>query len=79
MTHRIINAPDLSAANDAVQRIRFTSALTRADSGPVMDKFWSICAMPIGVAICMLPAAVVWWFIDRKKAGPDDAPKTKKV
>lgn len=44
---------------------------------PVMDKFWSICAMPIGVMLCMLPAAVAWWFIDRKKPGPDDAEKKK--
>jgi hypothetical protein len=43
-----------------------------------MDKFWSICAMPIGVAICMVPAAVVWWLVDRKKPGPDDAHKTHK-
>ena len=43
-----------------------------------MDKFWSICAMPIGVALCMLPAAIAWWFIDRKKPGPDDAEKPKK-
>ena len=44
----------------------------------VMDKFWSICTMPIGVAIVLIPAAVVWWFVDRKKPGPDDAPETKK-
>lgn len=38
-----------------------------------MDKFWSIFAMPIGVAICMAPAAIIWWFVDRKKPGPDEA------
>jgi hypothetical protein len=34
--------------------------------------------MPIGVAICMVPAAIVWWLVDRKKPGPDDAHKTHK-
>jgi hypothetical protein len=43
-----------------------------------MDKFWSICSMPIGVAVCMLPAAVVWWLVDRKKPGPDATAKPKK-
>ena len=38
---------------------------------PVMDIFWTICTMPIGVALVMLPAAVVWWLVDRKKPGPD--------
>lgn len=27
--------------------------------------------MPIGVALVMVPAAVVWWMLDRKKPGPD--------
>jgi len=27
--------------------------------------------MPIGVALVMVPAAVVWWLVDRKKPGPD--------
>lgn len=27
--------------------------------------------MPIGVAMVMVPAAVVWWLVDRKKPGPD--------
>lgn len=27
--------------------------------------------MPIGVALVMVPAAVVWWMVDRKKTGPD--------
>ena len=25
-----------------------------------MDKFWSICAMPIGLALCFGPAIVAW-------------------
>ena len=35
--------------------------------------------MPIGVALVMLPAAIVWWLVDRKKPHPDDAAKSKKV
>lgn len=31
--------------------------------------------MPIGVAIVMLPAAIVWWLVDRKKPHPDAAEK----
>ena len=43
-----------------------------------MDKFWSICSMPIGVALVMLPAAIVWWFVERKKPHPDNVDKSKK-
>ena len=43
-----------------------------------MDKFWSICAMPIGVALVMLPGAIVWWLVDRKKPSPDDEVKSAK-
>jgi hypothetical protein len=46
--------------------------------GVLMDKFWSICAMPIGVTICMLPAALVWWLVDRKNPGPDNVQKPGK-
>jgi hypothetical protein len=42
-----------------------------------MDKFWSILCMPIGVAIVMVPAAVVWWLVDRKKPAPDAGDKAK--
>jgi hypothetical protein len=35
-----------------------------------MDKFWSIFAMPIGVALVMLPAAITWYLVDRKKPAP---------
>jgi hypothetical protein len=44
---------------------------------PVMDKFWSIFAMPIGVALVMLPAAIVWYLVDRKKPEPDHGKKPK--
>jgi hypothetical protein len=27
----------------------------------VMDQFWSICTMPIGVALCFGPGLIVWW------------------
>ena len=37
----------------------------------IMDKFWSIFAMPIGVALVMLPAAITWYLVDRKKPAPD--------
>jgi len=43
-----------------------------------MDKFWSICTMPIGVILVMLPAAVVWWLVDRKKPHPDEVAKAAK-
>lgn len=43
-----------------------------------MDVFWSICAMPIGTALVMLPAAVVWWLVDRKKPAPADRTDTHK-
>jgi len=36
-----------------------------------MDKFWSICTMPIGVALCFGPAMLVWWLTRDKEAGDD--------
>ncbi len=33
-----------------------------------MDVFWSIFAMPIGVALCFGPAIVVWWLTDGRKS-----------
>ena len=38
----------------------------------VMDKFWSIFAMPIGVALCFGPALIVWWLTKDKEAPSDD-------
>jgi len=34
-----------------------------------MDKFWSIFAMPIGVALCFGPAILVWMLTERRKSG----------
>lgn len=41
-------------------------AIDSQTSAPVMDKFWSIFAMPIGLMMCFGPALVVWWLTDRK-------------
>jgi hypothetical protein len=39
-----------------------------------MDKFWSIFAMPIGVAMCFGPAMVIWWFTkDQDRPRDDDS------
>jgi hypothetical protein len=43
---------------------------------PVMDAFWSIFAMPIGVAMCFGPAMVIWWLVDSKKS---DTPQPQKI
>ena len=64
-----------TADRGAIMQIGFTSGPALANSVPVMDKFWSICAMPIGVALVMLPAAVAWWMVDRKKPHPDEVAK----
>ena len=37
-----------------------------------MDKFWSIFAMPIGVALCFGPAVLVWWLTRDKKSASDE-------
>jgi hypothetical protein len=37
-----------------------------------MDKFWSIFAMPIGVALCFGPAVIVWWLTKDKAESRDD-------
>jgi hypothetical protein len=40
-----------------------------------MDKFWSICSMPIGVMLCFGPALIAWVVAELKnpsKEEPDD-------
>jgi hypothetical protein len=32
-----------------------------------MDIFWSIFAMPIGLAVCFGPAMLVWWLTEGGK------------
>ncbi len=36
-----------------------------------MDKFWSIFAMPIGVAMCFGPAMVIWWLTKDREPKDD--------
>jgi hypothetical protein len=38
-----------------------------------MDKFWSICTMPIGVLICFVPAMLVW-ALTRSNDASDEPP-----
>jgi hypothetical protein len=37
-----------------------------------MDAFWSIFAMPIGVAICFGPAMLVWAMTERSNKSSAD-------
>src|SRR4051794_18320916 len=71
-THALYVRPE---ARRYVAQIGFTSGAALANWLPVMDKFWSIFTMPIGVALVMLPAAIVWWMVDRKKPHPDELAK----
>ena len=43
-----------------------------------MDKFWSIFAMPIGVALCFGPALVVWWLTEGAKKSRAGKPKDRR-
>jgi hypothetical protein len=43
-----------------------------------MDKFWSIFAMPIGVALCFGPALVVWWLTEGAKKARAGKPKDRR-
>jgi hypothetical protein len=36
-----------------------------------MDKFWSIFAMPIGLALCFGPAMIVWRLTEGRKKSAD--------
>lgn len=36
-----------------------------------MDKFISICGMPIGVLICFGPALIIWVFAELSDAGDE--------
>lgn len=42
-----------------------------------MDKFWSIMAMPIGVALCFGPAMLVWWLTRDKKSAGDEREESR--
>ena len=49
----------------------------------VMDKFWSICVVPIGIILCFGPALLAYIFFDSKGGNKGlfdisnpDAPKT---
>jgi hypothetical protein len=33
---------------------------------PVMDAFWSIFCVPIGLTLCFGPAVLVWWLTRSK-------------
>ena len=39
--------------------------------GRMIDKFWSVCSMPLGVLICFGPAILVWLSIELKSPPAD--------
>ena len=48
----------------------YSRSVRREPHGTFMDKFWSILAMPLGVALCFGPALIVWWLTRDKKPQP---------
>ena len=48
--------------------VPFTSAFScdNVASDQIMDKFWSIFCMPIGVLFCFGPVLVAWWLTERQ-------------
>jgi hypothetical protein len=40
-----------------------------------MDKFISICAMPIGVLVCFGPALIIWVLAERDSAKEEQSGK----
>jgi hypothetical protein len=54
-------------------KLSLLSPLHSRLSSQIMDAFWSIFGMPIGVALCFGPAMVVWWFTKDSEPGPDDS------
>lgn len=52
-------------------KLRFTLAGCAAILRRVMDKFWSIFAMPIGVFLCFGPALLVWLGMELKAKDDD--------
>ena len=59
----------------ATAKASLLSVHTPQFSAPVMDKFWSIFTMPMGVALCFGPAIVVWWLTRDKEPACDDSKK----
>ena len=53
--------PDRRACVLCRHGIRFTICRGAADLGSIMDKFWSVFTMPIGMTLCFGPALLVWW------------------
>jgi len=59
----------LSPGNLPGNLLYFRSARREARR-TVMDKFWSILAMPLGVILCFGPGMIVWWLTRDKKPPP---------
>jgi hypothetical protein len=38
-----------------------------------MDKFWSICSMPIGVFLCFTPVLIAWVLAESKNKSDKNA------
>jgi hypothetical protein len=62
------------AATDT-ENLLYFSGPKRNSPRRIMDAFWSIFGMPIGVTLCFGPAMVVWWFTKDSEPGPDDSHK----
>lgn len=67
------NASHLRPQTDAIKSC--TEARDREYFSHPMDKFISICAMPIGVLICFGPALVIWVIAELKDPSQDASDK----
>ena len=47
-------------------KVLYKRGFGRKVSACFMDKFWSICAMPIGVFACFTPVLIAWVLEARK-------------
>jgi hypothetical protein len=63
------------AGTDAAENLLYFLESKRNSPRRIMDAFWSIFGMPIGVALCFGPALLVWWFTKDSEPGPDDSHK----
>lgn len=51
------------------RRKAFTSWISVAILAFFMDKFWSVCAMPIGLFLCFTPIVIAWVLAESKSSG----------
>jgi hypothetical protein len=61
-----VRGHDRALQTEARREIHFTCRAFAAILCAVMDKFWSIAIVPIGILACFSPALIAYWITEKK-------------